>query len=119
MAARPGPAVIIPVFNAFDELKSCLASVAATVGSETQVMIIDDASTDARIKPLIGETIAAGGPRWRFVEQVRNEGFVATANLGMRLCHTDLVLLNSDTVVTPGWLERMAICLASDDRIAT
>ena len=119
MSSGAGLTVIIPVHNAHDELRACLESVAATVTSHTQVMVIDDASSDDRIVPLIEQTIRGGGPRWRFVRQVRNQGFVATANLGMRLSHGDVVLLNSDTIVTEGWLERMATCLASDEAIAT
>lgn len=113
------PTIIIPVYNAIEELEACLSSVAATVGSNTQVIVIDDASPDPRILPLIERTVAAGGPRWRAVRQPRNLGFVETANLGIRLAHSDVVLLNSDTVVTPGWLERIDRCLASDGDIAT
>lgn len=119
MGAYPGLTVVIPIYNAFEELTACLESIAGTVGSETQVVVIDDASTDERVIPLIEDFIRAGGPRWRFVRQVRNQGFVATANLGMQLSYGDLVLLNSDTVVTPGWLERIAACLSSDEKIAT
>lgn len=119
MDTRPPPTVIIPVHNAHDELAACLDSVSATVGAGTQVIVIDDASTDRRIVPLVNERIAAGGPRWRFVRQPRNQGFVATANLGMRLAHGSVVLLNSDTEVTPGWLERIAACLDSDEDVAT
>jgi GT2 family glycosyltransferase len=44
---------------------------------------------------------------------------VATANRGLRRATTGVVLLNSDTIVTAGWLERLDACLASDDTIAT
>lgn len=115
----PGPTVVIPVYNAVEELAACLASVAATVGSETQVIVIDDASTDDRAMPVIEEATRSGGPRWRIVRQPRNAGFVATANLGMWLSPADVVLLNSDTEVTSGWLERISTCLASDPGIAT
>lgn len=115
----PGPTVVIPVYNAFEALRACLASVAATVGSETQVIVIDDASTDDRVVPLIEETVRSGGPRWRFVSQPRNAGFVVTVNLGMRLSPANVVLLNSDTEVTPGWLDRIGTCLDSDPDIAT
>ncbi len=113
------PTVIIPVFNAHEDLDACLNSVSATVGNDTQVIIIDDASTDERVVPLVENHVRAGGPRWRFVRQVSNRGFVSTANLGMRLAPGDVVLLNSDTIVTPGWLERIGACLRSDDCIAT
>jgi len=46
-------------------------------------------------------------------------GFLATANLGMKLALGDVVLLNSDTVVTSGWLQGLQRCLESDHCIAT
>lgn len=119
VSSQQFPSVVIPVFNAFEALETCLQSVAQTVGSETQVIVVDDASTDERIVPLIDSVVARGGPRWRFVRQPRNQGFVASANLGMALTHGDVVLLNSDTMVTPGWLQGLAKCLASDRAIAT
>ncbi|MDX1557221.1 MAG: glycosyltransferase, partial [Xanthomonadales bacterium] len=102
--------MVIPVFNAYEALQGCLASVSATLGSDTQVIVIDDGSSDPRIDELIRRTVEGGGPRWRHVRQPRNLGFVATANLGMRLSCSDVVLLNSDAVVFPGWLDRMARC---------
>lgn len=114
-----GPTVVIPVHNAFDELRACLESVAATVAPDKQVIVIDDASTDERIVPMVKSVMEYGGPLWRLVRQPRNQGFVETANLGIRLSQTDVVLLNSDTEVTPGWLERMGACLAGDESIAT
>ena len=119
MAHKPPVSVVIPVFNALEALELCLQSVAQTVDSDTQVIVIDDASTDERILGLIQSVIDKGGPRWRLVRQPKNLGFVATANLGMKLAHGDLVLLNSDTIVTPGWLQGLARCLASDTSIAT
>lgn len=119
VSRQQSPSVVIPVFNAFEALELCLQSVAQTVDSDTQVIVIDDASTDERIVPLIDSVVARGGPRWRFVRQPCNQGFVASANLGIKLSHGDVVLLNSDTIVTPGWLQGLAKCLASDPAIAT
>jgi GT2 family glycosyltransferase len=49
----------------------------------------------------------------------KNCGFVSTANHGMRFAETDVVLLNTDTEVTEGWLQRLSDCLKSDTSIAT
>ena len=38
------PTVIIPVHNAPDELQQCLASVAATVPGDAEVIVIDEGS---------------------------------------------------------------------------
>jgi GT2 family glycosyltransferase len=37
----------------------------------------------------------------------------------MEMTEGDVVLLNSDTLLTPGWLEGLQHCLASDTSIAT
>jgi len=113
------PAVIVPVHNAFAELQACLASLRRHVAPQAHVVLIDDASDDARIRPLLQAQVRAAGRGWRLETQPLNRGFVATANHGMRLTDGDVVLLNSDTIVTPGWLEGLQRCLASDTAIAT
>ena len=113
------PLVIVPVFNAFEQLEDCLESISGTVPSDTGILLIDDASTDERIRPLLKSWADEAKPFRRLILQPENRGFVATANHGMRLAGKDLVLLNSDTEVTPGWLQSLADCLRSDHSIAT
>jgi GT2 family glycosyltransferase len=112
-------AVIIPVFNAPVELDRCLKSVHATVHREAEVLVIDDASDDPSIQSLFRTWREKAGVNWKFFTQTINRGFVGTANHGMQLTSTDVVLLNSDTEVTSGWLEGLRRCLDSDSAIAT
>lgn len=111
--------VVIPVFNAPMELDSCLESVAATAGQPFEVLIIDDASTDPGVEEVFRRWRSGGPEHWTFRANPENLGFVATANRGMRASAHDVVLLNSDTEVTPGWLEGLQRCLRSDPAIAT
>ena len=113
------PAVIIPVHNAADELARCLESVHSTVPAGSEVIVIDDASTDGAVTGLLESWRTRAAPGWRFETNPRNLGFVATANRGMRLATGDIVLLNSDTEVTAGWLQGLHRCLESDASIAT
>lgn len=113
------PLIIVPVFNAFEKLEACLDSISRTVSSGTQVLVLDDASTDTRVRPLLQSWVNEEKPARRLLVHAENRGFVATANHGMRGAETDVVLLNSDTEVTRGWLENLADCLDSDDSIAT
>jgi GT2 family glycosyltransferase len=113
------PAVVIPAYNAAPELGHCLQTVRSTVPPDTEVVIIDDASPDPALARLLERWRHEAGPRWRLLANRENRGFVATANRGMRLSSGDVVLLNADTEVTPGWLEGLARCLASDSAIAT
>jgi GT2 family glycosyltransferase len=113
------PLVIVPVFNAFEQLEACLESISRTLPSATEVLLIDDASTDQRVQPLLQSWVNQAKPFRQLIVQPDNRGFVATANHGMRLAKTDLVLLNSDTEVTTGWLQNLAECLGSDESIGT
>ncbi len=113
------PSVIIPVHNAPDELDRCLASVYKTVPAGAEVIVIDDASTDAEVSNVLRRWRQRALPSWRFRFQQRNLGFVGTVNRGMEMTRRDVVLLNSDTETTTGWLEGLQRCLASDRLIAT
>lgn len=113
------PLVIIPVFNAFEKLEACLASVSRTLPPEAKVLLIDDASTDERIRPFLQAWVDEAGQSRSLISHDENRGFVATVNHGMRGVETDVVLLNSDTEVTHGWLQNLAQCLDSDNSIAT
>lgn len=119
-ASTPRPlTVVVPVYNAAAEVEGCLASVAATVGSDTTVIVIDDASPDPAVAAVLQRWAGRGNGDWQFHRNPENLGFVATANRGMQQASGDVVLLNSDTLVTRGWLRGLQRCLASDDAIAT
>jgi GT2 family glycosyltransferase len=109
--------VVVPVFNAHDDLVACLASLDAH-SPDARVIVIDDASDDPRIAPLL-ERWAGRHRHARVLTQPVNRGFVHSANLGVGATGDDVVLLNSDTVVTAGWLDALVRCLASDPCIAT
>lgn len=111
------PCVIVPVFNAFEVLGPCLAAL-DRCSADASVYLVDDASDDDRVLPLLRDW-AACRPNASVIELSKNRGFVHAANRGALASQGDIVLLNSDTVVTSGWLEALGRCLASDSRIAT
>lgn len=111
------PAIIVPVFNAPEELEVCLQALATSLeDAAAQVILIDDASTDPAVRSILERQPAD----WVQVRNQHNLGFVATVNLGMALAgRSDVILLNSDTRVTAGWLGAMLECAASDPHIAS
>jgi GT2 family glycosyltransferase len=115
--AQSLPVVVVPIHNGADALAACLRSLADTMPSAAAVELIDDASTDRRVAELLTEYAPRSG--WRIVRQAQNLGFVATVNAAFARAGGDVVLLNSDTVLTAGWLQKIAACAASDLRIAT
>ncbi len=109
-------AIVVPVFNAPAQTARCLQSIEQTVDANQPVVVIDDASDDPTVTPLLERLPAY----WVLIRNSVNLGFVATANLGMVLAGTeDVILLNADTVVTTGWLAAIEACAASDERIAS
>ena len=113
------PLVIIPVFNALGQLKACLDSLTRHLPSDASVLLIDDASTDGYVRPLLQSWVNGNISNRRLLFHEKNKGFVATVNHGMRLAQRDVILLNSDTEVTAGWLQSLTKCLDSDQSIAT
>ena len=111
--------IVIPVYNAPEELDACLESVHSTVHGPIEVLIIDDASPEPGTGAVLRRWRERMSNRWKFFVNEENLGFVGTANRGMSLAPGDVILLNSDTVVTTGWCEGLQSCLASDHRIAT
>ena len=111
--------VVIPVYNAPRELERCMASVYSTVPGDTEIVVIDDASPDLSTAEVLRRWREILPVSWKFHANQKNRGFVATANLGMRLTQNDVVLLNSDTEPAPGWLQGLQRCLSSDPLIAT
>ena len=49
----------------------------------------------------------------------KNQGFSANVNKGMLYSDRDVILLNSDTIVTKGWVEKIQACAYLSRRNAT
>lgn len=112
--------VIIPVYNAYDCVKSCVESVMKNTDFRyARLILIDDRSTDPRIVPLLKGYAKEYAEKVIFLGNKKNLGFVGTVNKGMKYSENDVLLLNSDTEVPDGWLERLQECAYSGEMIAT
>ena len=110
--------VVVPIYNAADDLEACLQALAETLPAEAPVLLLDDASTDPAVATLLQQA-CADQSRWRWRRRQTNGGFVVTANHGMQATRGDVVLLNSDTIPAVGWYQALGRCLQSDPSIAT
>lgn len=114
------PTVIVPIHNALEALDACLASLDRTLPAGATVLLADDASTDPRISPMARGWCYRSALDARYVQRELNMGFPANCNAAFEETgDADVVLLNSDTVTTPGWLQQIARCAERDPRIAT
>ncbi len=121
-AARHGTApvdVVIPVYNAPRDVVRCVASVLEHSGTDYRLVLIDDASPDPAITTVFAELAARRLPNVLLLRNEVNLGFTGTANRGMSLSRNDVVLLNSDTLVTAGWLDALRRCAATNPSFGT
>jgi GT2 family glycosyltransferase len=94
--------IVIPVHNQLDHTRLCLDSITAYTPQSHEVIVIDNGSTDNTPDYLRSR------PDIRLITNTTNQGFAAATNQGIQAAGGDYVLLlNNDTVVTPGWLDRM------------
>ena len=110
--------IVVPVFNARLQVMRCLLSVALHTRTPFRLLIVNDGSTDPLLSKLFAQLALESGIV--VVAHSENEGFVRSANAGMASSAVnDVALLNSDTQVTEGWLEKLAAVAASRSRVAT
>lgn len=108
--------IIIPVYNAPECVQPCLDSVLRNSDHAYRIVVIDDGS-DQYTKTLI-KRYAVSNVNLQVITNENNLGFVKSCNRAIRQSDSEyLVLLNSDTVVPPGWLGRLKQCLDSDPGI--
>ncbi|WP_407423341.1 glycosyltransferase [Methanobrevibacter sp.] len=109
--------IIIPIYNAYDDVKRCIESVLKNTSKNHEIILINDCSTDERIDILMKEYEAL--PNTTCISNTHNLGFVSSVNIGLKQSKNDVIILNSDTIVTPRWVEKLTIAAYSDERIAT
>lgn len=117
--ASAGVDIVVPVHNAASDLRRCVESVLDRTGGDYTLLLIDDGSSDPGVASYFADLEQRRDPRIVLERSTVNRGFTYTANRGMRHSCADVVLLNSDTVVTADWLDALLRCAASDSRIAT
>jgi GT2 family glycosyltransferase len=109
VAGRQVPvSIVIPVFGAAAQLRACLDSLSCHAPTGCQVVVADDATPD----DTVGEAAMAfqSTLSLTYIRRRENLGFVENCNEAIRSIlpsGNDVLLLNSDTRVTAGFLEEM------------
>lgn len=107
--------IIVCIHNAPNDVRNCLHSVLAYTEPPYRLILVDDGSQEETASFVRNFAQEQG------VTLIRNEqakGYTLAANQGLRASTADYaVLLNSDTIVTPQWIDRMIRCARSSDTI--
>jgi len=114
--------VIIPVYRGVEVTLDCIHSVLATVAAPHRILVIDDATPEPELAAALRALAEAGR-----IQLLRTappgcdgRGFPAAANTGLReAAGRHAILLNSDTLVPPGWHESLRAACCSAPSIGT
>lgn len=111
--------IIVPIYNSLNCVIDCVQSVLKyTQPNSYRLILINDKSTEDGIEEYLN-TIKNINPEIVVLNNEENLGFVKTANKGMSYSDHDVVLLNSDTIVTQGWLKKIKHAAYAAENIAT
>jgi GT2 family glycosyltransferase len=101
-----GISVIVPTYNGADTIADLLDALAGTTDQVWELVVVDDASTDATVD--VVQAFAARLKQTRIVMLPSNEGKAAALNRGIRLARFDkLVFLDDDDRPAPGYLRAL------------
>jgi len=109
--------IIIAVHNGHSVFRRCIESVLRYTAPPYRIIVMDDASSDPDLLTYL-ETLKA----LKHVVIIRNsdnQGYVRTVNQALQHSMNDVVLLNSDTVVTRDWLDKLYACAYSNTKIGS
>jgi GT2 family glycosyltransferase len=106
--------IIIVNTNTRELVLQCLESVYANAPTcEFEIIVVDNASTDGSC-----EAIKARYPEVRLIQNSKNMGFSVANNQALEVARGGrLLLLNSDTIVLPGSLDKLLDAIERDESV--
>jgi GT2 family glycosyltransferase len=105
--------VIIVSYNCREYLVQGLPSVLTSLGTNDELILVDNASCDGSAK-----SVQQAYPHVRVIVSEKNLGFGAASNLGVEQAAGEFVVfINPDTVVEPNWLEALIQALQANPEI--
>lgn len=114
------PIVLVPVGTDEDALDACLAALDAGTPAGTRVWLADNAQAGPRGMAIIEGWLARTRLQAAHTRRAAPLGEAAHMDEALRACaDADVAVLASDAAPAPGWLARLAECLARDPAIAS
>ena len=116
--------LVMPVYNARELLEEALDRVERHSDLDWRLVLIEDASPDPEIRPLLRRWCVdpMRAERVMLIENETNLGFIGSVNRGFeaarRWPEDPVVLLNTDALVPAGWLSRLLAPL-DDETVAS
>jgi len=107
--------VVLVTYNSSATIVACLDSLAATMRPNDRIVVVDNGSRDNTTDLVWGYLQSLP---LQLIQNQNNAGYTAAGNQAIRAAGTPfVVLLNPDTVVTQGWMQRLLAAFA-DKQVA-
>lgn len=108
--------VVIPVYNALDDVKKCLLSLDSTTYENLEIIVADDGSEQV-VKDWLNDYSSQRKNVVVSSSEV-NQGYTRNVNSAIELTESDyVILLNSDTIVYGNWIEKLIIPSLIDNKV--
>lgn len=105
--------IIIVSYNTAELLSNCLHSLVETDDHHTEIIVVDNGSQDSSV-----EMIQRNYPQIKLLQNEENLGFAAANNQAVIYCKGDyIMLLNSDTVMLEGTVEKIMAFMDANEAI--
>lgn len=109
--------VIVPIYNGYEYLVKLFEDLPKTEMA-CRFILVDDQSTDARVRNLERQFVEAHKDAV-LLENSENSGFVKSVNNGLKVSKGHAALVNTDTELPTGWLERLMAPILKDEKVAS
>jgi len=120
LADVQSPVIVIPVYNASEEMGQCLTSILKHTLTFCSILIIDDEGPDRKFFDELVLNSEAIEHKIVILRLGKNLGFVGACNAAFEATlDNDVIVVNSDVIVGPAWYERMCAAANSATDIAT
>jgi O-antigen biosynthesis protein len=110
--------IVIPVYDGRIDTLACLHSVLTTRNEiAAHLVVIDDRSPDQQLSNELQRL--ASSQLFELIRHIENRGFVSSVNEGILRARGDVILLNSDTVVSDHWIDHLNAAASSREDLAS
>lgn len=119
MANATAVTIVVPVYGDWPSLKDCIESLKQFVDPVHQILLINDCGPEVDVLEKKIKNSIEGQKNFIYFRNKKNLGFVGTCNkavMELDKTNNDILLLNSDTKVTAGFLEEMVGVLNSSSK---
>jgi GT2 family glycosyltransferase len=115
----PDVVIAVPVYGQLEMVERCLASIDATTPEGVAILVVDDCGP-RRVDASTIENSLSSTRECRLVRHQANRGFVGSVNHIFELAgRSDVIVVNSDVTVLPGWFAALEAAVMSDERFAS